>query len=244
MTIQSIDPTTGMVWQVYEAHSPAQVEERLALAATAYATHRRTSFAQRSQWISAVADLLEARVDDLAPLACREMGKTLASAKAEVLKCAKGCRYYAANAERFLTEQTANAAAVGAARARVLWEPIGPILAVMPWNYPFWQVLRFAAPALMAGNVALLKHASNVPGCALALERVFRDAGLPAGAFQTLLIDAEGVAAVVGDRRVAAVTLTGSEAAGRAVGSAAGASLKKAVLELGGSDAFVVSSLR
>lgn len=240
MVIESVDPTTGVVWQAHMLHSSAEVDERLGLAATTYASYRRTTFLERSQWMLTVADLLETQVDLLAALASREMGKTLASARAEVLKCVRGCRYYADKAQGFLAEETADASAVGATRARVLWEPIGAILGIMPWNYPYWQVIRFVVPTLMAGNVAILKHASNVTGCALALERIFRDAGLPPGAFQALLIDTDSVSAVVADPRVAAVTLTGSESAGRAVGASAGAALKKVVLELGGSDPFVV----
>ncbi len=240
MAISSVDPTTGIEWQVYEPHGADEVERRLALASTAYRIHRTTSFEQRAGWVTAVADLLEQRADDLADLACREMGKTLTAGRAEALKCARGCRYYAEHAESFLADEAADPATVGARSAHVQWDPIGPVLAVMPWNYPFWQVLRFAAPTIMAGNVALLKHASNVPGCALAVEQIFHDAGMPDGTFQTLLIESRGVDAVIKDVRVAAVTLTGSEGAGRAVASSAGSVIKKVVLELGGSDPFVV----
>lgn len=240
MAIRSVDPTTGVEWQAYEPHDTDEVERRLALASTAFRGNRTTALEQRSKWLMTVADLLEERADELADLACREMGKTLAAGRAEALKCAKGCRYYATHTESFLADETVDPTAVGAKSAFVQWDPIGPVLAVMPWNYPFWQVLRFAAPAIMAGNVALLKHASNVPGCALALEQIFHDAGLPDGTFQTLLIESSGVDAVIKDPRVAAVTLTGSEGAGRAVAASAGSAIKKAVLELGGSDPFVV----
>jgi succinate-semialdehyde dehydrogenase/glutarate-semialdehyde dehydrogenase len=238
--IASTNPATGLTWRRYEAHTPAQVDERLGLASRAYAAHRRTSFEQRAAWLEKVAELLELRVEELAALAAREMGKTVAAGRAEVLKCAKGCRYYAENAQAFLAGEWVDGASVSATRAHVRWEPLGAILAVMPWNYPFWQVLRFAAPTITAGNVAVLKHAPNVPGCALALERLFLDAGLPVGMFQTVLVGAREVDAIIADPRIAAVTLTGSESAGRSVAASAGAALKKAVLELGGSDPFVV----
>ncbi|GAA5040681.1 succinate-semialdehyde dehydrogenase/glutarate-semialdehyde dehydrogenase [Thermocatellispora tengchongensis] len=240
MTIASTDPATGRTWQTYDALRPEEVERRLARAAAAWETYRTTSLERRAAWLLAAARLLEERAGELAALAAREMGKPVSAGRAEVLKCARASRYYAANAARMLEPVPADAAAVGASEAYVRYEPLGPVLAVMPWNYPFWQVVRFAAPALMAGNVVLLKHASNVPACALALEEVFRAAGFPEAAFQTLLIGSRAVEEVVRDRRVAAVTLTGSEGAGRAVAAAAGRAIKKTVLELGGSDPFVV----
>jgi succinate-semialdehyde dehydrogenase/glutarate-semialdehyde dehydrogenase len=200
-------------------------------------SYRTTSFAERAAWLRGAARILDDRKDEWARLMTREMGKTLKSAVAEAEKCAVACRYFADHAERFLADEPVE---TDADRSFVRYLPLGPILAVMPWNFPFWQVVRFAAPALMAGNVALLKHASNVPGCALALQRIFADAGFPAGAFQTLLMGSERVGRVIADARVKAVTLTGSDAAGAKVGEQAGRHIKKVVLELGGSDAFVV----
>jgi succinate-semialdehyde dehydrogenase/glutarate-semialdehyde dehydrogenase len=217
-----------------------EIEVRLERAHRGYDVLRRASFAQRAVWMRAAADILDAEIDDVARTMTIEMGKTLASAKGEVAKCAKGCRYYADHAEGFLADEVADAAAVGATGAFVRYQPIGPVLAVMPWNFPLWQAMRFAAPALMAGNVGLLKHASNVPQSALFLEDLFRRAGFPEGSFQTLLIGSSEVERVISDPRVRAVTLTGSEAAGRAVAAVAGRELKKSVLELGGSDPFVV----
>jgi succinate-semialdehyde dehydrogenase/glutarate-semialdehyde dehydrogenase len=188
----------------------------------------------------AAADLLDAERDEVARTMTTEMGKTLVSARAEVAKCAKACRFYAEHAEAFLADETADAGAVGASRAFVRYQPLGPVLAVMPWNFPLWQAMRFAAPALMAGNVGLLKHASNVPATALYLGGLFGRAGFPAGAFQTLLITSDQVERVLADRRVRAATLTGSEGAGRSIAAIAGRELKKTVLELGGSDPFVV----
>jgi succinate-semialdehyde dehydrogenase/glutarate-semialdehyde dehydrogenase len=184
-----------------------------------------------------LAAMLEHEVEDLAPLITQEMGKPLAAARLEVLKCATGCRFYAENAARILASEAVD---TGANHSYVRWDPLGIVLAVMPWNFPFWQVFRFLAPALMAGNVGLLKHASNVPQCALAIESLVRRAGFPRGSFQTLLIEAKQVEAVLGDERIAAVTVTGSEAAGRAIAAQAGWLIKKSVLELGGSDPFIV----
>ncbi|WP_033290797.1 NAD-dependent succinate-semialdehyde dehydrogenase [Amycolatopsis jejuensis] len=240
MTIASTDPVTGEVWARYPALDASAIERRLADADRVWRGYRRTGFAQRRAWLVRAAELLDARVEEFAVLAAREMGKPLAEGRAEVSKCARACRYYAEHGEKFLAPEPADAAAVGAGEAGVRWQPLGPVLAVMPWNYPFWQVVRFAAPALMAGNVALVKPASNVPGCALALEKLFADAGFPAQVYQTLLIGSAAVSAVIADSRVAAVTLTGSGAAGRAVGEAAGRAVKKVVLELGGSDPFIV----
>jgi len=240
MAIATTNPCTGEVLKTFEPMSPEQIGQRLAWAADGFATLRWTTFAQRAQWLSAAAGILDAEVDAVATTMTTEMGKTLASAKAEVAKCAKACRFFAANAERFLADEAADAGGVGAVRAYATYEPLGPVLAVMPWNFPLWQAMRFAAPALMAGNVGLLKHASNVPQTALFLEDLFQRAGFPQGSFQTLLIGAGQVESVLTDPRVRAATLTGSEAAGRAVAEVAGRELKKTVLELGGSDPFVV----
>lgn len=235
--IASINPYTGELLREFKADSDQAIEAKLGLAAATFRTYRRTSFAQRAAWMGRAADILEAEKNIFAEMMTREMGKTLRSAVQEVEKSATGCRYYAENGERFLKEENASS---GASRASVRFQPIGPVLAVMPWNFPFWQVFRFAAPALMAGNVGLLKHASNVPQCALAIESVFREAGFPQGTFQTLLIGSDKVNLVLEDKRVAAVTLTGSVGAGSKVAAIAGKELKKSVLELGGSDPFIV----
>jgi len=216
------------------------VDRSLALAVEGFAELRRASFGQRAAWMTAAADILDAENDAVAAMMTTEMGKTLASAKAEVAKCARACRFYAARAEGFLADEPADASAVGAVAAYATYQPIGPVLAIMPWNFPLWQAMRFAAPALMAGNVGLLKHASNVPQTALYMGELFARAGFPAGSFATLLIGAGGVEAVLSDDRVRAATLTGSEGAGRAVAGIAGRVLKKTVLELGGSDPYVV----
>ena len=235
--IASINPYTGELLREFTADSDQVLEAKLDLAATAFRSYRRTSFAQRAQWLSRAAEILEAEKNTFAEMMTREMGKTLRSAVQEVEKCATGCRYYVENGHRFLLEESATSAA---SRTFVKFEPLGPVLAVMPWNFPFWQVFRFAAPALMAGNVGLLKHASNVPQCALAIESIFREAGFPHGAFQTLLIGSDKVNAMIEDERVVAVTLTGSVGAGSKVAAIAGKALKKSVLELGGSDPFIV----
>ena len=240
MPIATVDPTTGQTLKTFEALTDAEVEVRLERAAVAFRSFRTTSYAQRAQWLRATADLLDAEVDSIADLMTTEMGKTLVSAKAEVTKCAAGCRYYADHAEQLLADEPVDAAAVKAVKAWARYQPIGPVLAVMPWNFPLWQAMRFAAPALMAGNVGLLKHASNVPQTALLMEELFRRGGFPADVFQTLLIGSKQVEAVLRDRRVAAVTLTGSGPAGSSVASIAGDAIKKSVLELGGSDPFVV----
>jgi succinate-semialdehyde dehydrogenase/glutarate-semialdehyde dehydrogenase len=240
MAIATINPVTGETIKTFTALSDAEIETRLARADAAFRSYRDTSFAERAGWLQAAADLLEAEVDEIAPLMTTEMGKTLAASKAEVLKCAKGCRFYAERAERFLQAEPADADAVGATRAYAEYQPLGPVLAVMPWNFPLWQVFRFAAPALMAGNVGLLKHASNVPQTALVIEDVLRRAGFPEGTFQTLLIGSGAVEGVLRDRRVRAATLTGSTPAGRSVAAIAGDVVKPVVLELGGSDPFVV----
>lgn len=241
MPIQTVNPATGEVLKTFDPLGAEEIEVRLARAAAAFSDHRRTSFAQRSAWLRAAADLLDADRGDIARTMTTEMGKTLTAAQAEAAKCATGMRFYAEHAEAFLADEPlADPRTVGASRAFARYQPLGPVLAVMPWNFPLWQVVRFAAPALMAGNVGLLKHASNVPQTAQYLEDLFRRAGFPEGCFQTLLIGAGQVEAVLRDPRVAAATVTGSEAAGRSVASIAGDEVKKTVLELGGSDAFVV----
>jgi len=240
MAIATINPTTGETLKTFEPLTDAELEDRLARAAAAFRSYRLTSFADRAQWMRAAADVLDAETGALAELMTTEMGKTLKAAKAEIGKCAAGCRYYADNAERMLAPAPVDADAVKATKAYVTWQPLGPVLAVMPWNFPLWQAMRFAAPALMAGNVGLLKHASNVPQTALFLEELFRRAGFPADVFQTLLVGSDRVEQILRDDRVAAATLTGSTPAGRSVASIAGDALKTTVLELGGSDPFVV----
>lgn len=240
MGISTTDPATGLLEKEYSPMTSFEVDAALAAARGAVGALADTTFAQRAHWMRRAADLLEEDVEWLAALMTREMGKTLVSARAEVRKAATGCRFYAAQAEAMLAPEQIDPADVGALRAGWVYQPLGVVLAVMPWNFPVWQVLRFAAPALMAGNAGLLKHASNVPGTATYLGDLFDRAGFPKGSFGTLLIGAAQVEAVVRDPRVAAVTLTGSESAGRAVARAAGDALKKTVLELGGSDPFVV----
>lgn len=241
MAIAVINPTTGATERTFEPHDSAEIERRIALADSAVRAMRETDFAQRAEWMRAAADLLEAEADEVAVMMTREMGKPLAQSRAEALKCVKNMRFYAERAEEFLADEPLdNPAAVNASAAGARYEPLGAVLAVMPWNYPLWQVIRFAAPALMAGNAGVLKHASNVPESALYLDTLFTRAGFPEGAFTTLLIGSAEVEAVIADPRIKAVTLTGSEPAGRAVGSQAGAAVKKAVLELGGSDPFIV----
>jgi succinate-semialdehyde dehydrogenase/glutarate-semialdehyde dehydrogenase len=237
MAIRSINPATGQKLKEFSAFKDNEIETRLKRAESAFAHHRREPFAKRAQLMMAVASLLEQEKEKLARTMTLEMGKLLRAAAEEVEKCARACRYYAENAERFLEDEPAQ---TNAARSYVRYEPLGPVLAIMPWNFPFWQVFRFAAPALMAGNVGLLKHAANVPQCALAIEKIFCRAGFDEGVFQTLLIEAEQVERVLVDPRVKAVALTGSEKAGSAVASVAGREIKKSVLELGGSDAFIV----
>jgi succinate-semialdehyde dehydrogenase/glutarate-semialdehyde dehydrogenase len=240
MAIATVNPTTGVTEVEFEAHTDAEIESRIARAHDAFGALKSTTFAQRAAWMYAGADILEAEVETAAAMLTTEMGKTLAQARGEVLKSAKNLRFYADHAEEFMAGRELPAAAVGASRAYTTYEPIGAILAVMPWNYPLWQVIRFAAPALMAGNTVLLKHASNVPQSALYLESLFERAGFPVGSFTTLLIGAAKVEAVLRDRRVAAATLTGSEPAGRSVAAIAGSEVKHVVLELGGSDPFIV----
>ncbi|KJS61807.1 NADP-dependent succinic semialdehyde dehydrogenase [Streptomyces rubellomurinus] len=243
MPIASVNPATGEILQTFEPLDAAGTEQRLARAEAAFHGWRTTPFAARAELLHRAADLLDQDREALARTMTEEMGKPLAAARAEAAKCAKAMRWYADHAEDLLADEhpaAADVADTGASRAYVRYRPIGPVLAVMPWNFPFWQVIRFAAPALMAGNVGLLKHASNVPRTALAIEDLFRRAGFPEGCFQTLLIGSGAVEGVIRDRRVAAVTLTGSEPAGRAVAATAADEVKKAVLELGGSDPFVV----
>jgi succinate-semialdehyde dehydrogenase/glutarate-semialdehyde dehydrogenase len=239
MSMKSVNPATGQVLQEYDTPSEADLEALLDRTAATQPGFADLPVGQRAEWLSAAADRLRARREDLGRLMTAEMGKTFASALAEVDKCAWVCRYYAESGATFLADEVVES---GARESRVRFEPLGVVLAIMPWNFPLWQVFRFAAPALIAGNAGLLKHASNVPGCALAIESVFAEAGFPPGAFQSLLIPAARAEALVADPRIAAVTLTGSEPAGRAVARAAGQSLKKSVLELGGSDPFIVLS--
>jgi succinate-semialdehyde dehydrogenase / glutarate-semialdehyde dehydrogenase len=238
--IATTNPASGETIETYDPLSEDELDERIGRSAGAFAAYRRTTYAERSGWLTAAAAILDAEVDEVARMMTVEMGKTLGAARAEVTKCAHACRFYAEHAEGFLADEPVDPEAVGARRAHTRYQPLGPVLAVMPWNFPLWQVMRFAAPALMAGNTGLLKHASNVPRTALFLEDLFRRAGYPEGVFQTLLIGSEQVERVLRDPRVRAATLTGSTPAGRSVGAVAGSELKPSVLELGGSDPFVV----
>ncbi|WP_214404636.1 NAD-dependent succinate-semialdehyde dehydrogenase [Pseudonocardia lacus] len=240
MAIATTNPATGETLQEFDELTDAELDARLQRAADTFRSYRRTTFAERAGWLRRAADILDEDAERLGRIATTEMGKTLASAKAEVAKCAKGCRYYADHAEEILADVAHHPAGADGAQVFTRYEPIGPVLAVMPWNFPYWQVFRFAAPALMTGNVGLLKHASNVPQCALAIEDVLRRAGFPEGAFQTLLVSSGKVAGILSDDRVRGATLTGSEPAGRQVGAKAGEHIKPSVLELGGSDAFIV----
>jgi succinate-semialdehyde dehydrogenase/glutarate-semialdehyde dehydrogenase len=237
MPIATISPATGETLQTFQPLSTPEIEQKLQLAVTTFHAERKTPFAERARRMLKAADILERDKEKFARLMTLEMGKPYKAAVAEAVKCTTACRYYAENAEKILTDEVID---TGAKKSFVRYRPIGPILAVMPWNFPFWQVIRFAAPALMAGNVGLLKHASNVPQCALAIEKIFLEAGFPAGAFQTLLIGSQQVDAILNDPRVVAATLTGSEQAGIEVGVAAAKRIKKVVLELGGSDPFIV----
>lgn len=235
--MKSVNPATGKLLRSFDELSDAELEARLERAARTFAAYRTTPFPERARMMARAAEILTADRARFAEIMTLEMGKPILAAVAEVEKCAWVCRYYAENAERFLADEEV---ATDAERSFIAYQPIGAVLAIMPWNFPFWQVFRFAAPALMAGNVGLLKHASNVPQSALAIEEIFRRAGFPEGAFQTLLVGADRVDRMIDDDRVAAVTLTGSEAAGSAVASRAGQRIKKTVLELGGSDPFIV----
>jgi len=237
VAIASINPATGQLMKNFEPLSDAQIEEKLALAAHAFTEYRKVAFAERARMMLKAGDILENEKESHARLMTSEMGKTFRSAVDESVKCAWACRYYAQNAERFLADEMVE---TNAKRSYVKYQPMGPILAVMPWNFPFWQVVRFVAPALMAGNVGLLKHASNVPQCALKLEEIFCRAGFPQGVFQALLIGSKQVDSILADPRIVAATLTGSEQAGIEVGAGAAKRIKKVVLELGGSDPFVV----
>ncbi len=237
MAIATINPATGEVIKTFQPLSEAEIEKKLQLAVKIFKQERRTPYAIRAQRMLKAAEILERDKEKFAHLMTLEMGKTYKSAVAEAVKCTTACRYYAENTERFLADEVVE---TGAKKSFIRYLPLGPILAVMPWNFPFWQVIRFAAPALMAGNVGLLKHASNVPQCALAIEGIFLEAGFPEGAFQTLLIGSGQVDSILNDPRVVAATLTGSEQAGIQVGIGAAKRIKKVVLELGGSDPFVV----
>jgi succinate-semialdehyde dehydrogenase / glutarate-semialdehyde dehydrogenase len=235
--VKSINPATGETLATFETLDDRAIESKLERAMTTWRAWRQTSFKERSALMSRAADVLEADAQPLGRMITLEMGKPIGAAVDEVRKCARGCRFYAERAPALLADEEI---ATEASRSYVRYDPLGVILAVMPWNFPFWQVFRFAAPALMAGNVGVLKHASNVPQAAVAIEDVFTRAGFPSGAFQTLLISSAQVAKVIDDDRVSAVTLTGSEGAGRDVASRAGRAIKKTVLELGGSDPFIV----
>jgi succinate-semialdehyde dehydrogenase/glutarate-semialdehyde dehydrogenase len=240
MPIATINPTTGETVTTFTPATTDEIEAALARAHRRFTEYRKTSYPQRAEWTRATADLLDAEADEVAAMMTLEMGKTLSAAKAEVHKCAKGFRYYADHAEAMLADEPADPGAVGASKAYARYQPLGVVLAVMPWNFPLWQAVRFAAPALMAGNVGILKHASNVPQCALYLADVIGRGGFPDGSFQTLLISSTEVEAILRDPRVVAATLTGSEPAGRSVAAIAGDEVKHTVLELGGSDPFIV----
>ncbi len=238
MAIETVNPATGQRVRTFEADSAAAIEAKLARAAAAFDDWSRRPVVERASVVGRAAGILEAERQTFGRLMTLEMGKLIGAAEQEAEKCSGGCRYYAEHGEEFLRPELVAESPGG--RDEIAFQPLGAVLAVMPWNFPFWQVIRFAAPALVAGNVGLLKHASNVPQCALAIEDLFRRAGAPDGVFQTLLIGSDRVGALIADDRVAAVTVTGSEAAGRSIAAAAGGQLKKSVLELGGSDPFLV----
>lgn len=237
MAIATINPATGETLKTFEPLTDKEIEAKLAKSQAAFEKYRRIPFAQKAEWMNAAAEILETDKERFAKIMTEEMGKTFKSAIAEAEKSALGCRYYAQHAEKFLADIPAQ---TDASKSFVRYQPLGAVLAVMPWNFPFWQVFRFAAPALMAGNVAVLKHASNVPQCAIAIEEIFHKAGFPDGVFQTLLIGADKVAQIIADDRVKAATLTGSEQAGASLAANSGKQIKKTVLELGGSDPFIV----
>jgi succinate-semialdehyde dehydrogenase / glutarate-semialdehyde dehydrogenase len=242
MAIATVNPASGETVKTYDEMSEADLERALAAAAAAAASYRLTGFDDRAEWMRRAAGILDSEQDQIAAMMTTEMGKTLVAARQEVAKCAAACRYYADHAAGFLADEPADAGAVGAQDAYVSYQPLGPVLAIMPWNFPLWQAMRFAVPALMAGNVGLLKHASNVPQTALFMQDLFTRAGFPHGTFQTLLVGSGRVEAILRDRRVTAATLTGSGPAGQSVAAIAGSEIKKVVLELGGSDPFVVMS--
>ncbi len=237
MAIATVNPATGQLVKSFEPLTDSQIEEKLQRAADTFSKYRKVPFAERARMMLKAGAILESEKESYARIMTTEMGKTFRSAVDEAVKCAWVCRYYAENAERYLADEVVE---TSASRSYIRYQPLGAVLAVMPWNFPFWQVLRFAAPALMAGNVGLLKHASIVPQSALMIEDLFRKAGFPEGAFQTLLIGSQKVEKILDDPRVAAATLTGSEGAGVQVGMAAAKRIKKVVLELGGSDPFIV----
>ena len=237
MAITSVNPATGETLRTFEPHDAREVDRRLSRAVAAFGSHRVTPVADRARCLTRAAEILEREQGELGRIMTLEMGKPIRAAREEAAKCARACRYYAEHAERFVAPEEVPTAA---SRSFIVFQPLGAVLAVMPWNFPFWQVFRFAAPALAAGNVGVLKHASNVPQCALAIEDVLRRAGFAEGVFTTLLVGSDAVESLIADDRIAAVTLTGSESAGRSVGSAAGKAIKKSVLELGGSDPFIV----
>jgi len=240
MAIATVNPASGETLKTYDEMSDADVERALASAAAAAASYRLTGFDDRAEWMRRAAGILDSEQEQIAAMMTTEMGKTLVAARQEVAKCATACRYYADHAAGFLADEPADASGVGAQDACVSYQPLGPVLAIMPWNFPLWQAMRFAVPALMAGNVGLLKHASNVPQTALFMQDLFTRAGFPQGTFQTLLVSSARVEAILRDRRVTAATLTGSGPAGQSVAAIAGSEIKKVVLELGGSDPFVV----
>src|SRR5712691_8984309 len=237
MAIATVDPATGKTVRTFQPHTEAQVEEKLARALAGARLQRELPVTERAKRMGRAAQVLQARREELGRLMTLEMGKLKNAALAEVDKCALGCRYYAENGPAFVADEAVKTDAV---RSFIRYQPLGVVLAVMPWNFPLWQVFRFSAPGLVAGNAAVLKHASNVPQCALAIEDIFREAGFPQGAFQTLLIEGSRASKLLDDPRIAAATLTGSEGAGRSIGEAAGRNIKKVVLELGGSDPFIV----
>lgn len=237
MSIKSINPYNNEILGEFEEYSDLQIEKALILAEESFKEWKRTAFSERKKLMLRCAELLEFEIEKLAKTISLEMGKVISEARAEIKKCAWVCRYYAENSEEFLKDERLD---VDEANSYLAYDPLGIVLAIMPWNFPFWQVFRFAAPGLMAGNVGILKHASNVPQCALAIEDIFKNAGFPAGVFQSLLVGSEKVNKIIDDKRVRAVTLTGSDIAGRKVAERAGKNLKKLVLELGGSDPFIV----
>jgi succinate-semialdehyde dehydrogenase/glutarate-semialdehyde dehydrogenase len=237
MAIASINPANGKLLKSFEPLSDVQIEEKILLACKTFREYKKVPFADRAAMMLRAAEIVEKEKETFGRLMTLEMGKPYRAAVEESAKCASACRYYAENAERFLADEVV---VTSAKKSYIRYQPVGPVLAVMPWNFPFWQVFRFAAPALMAGNMGLLKHASNVPQCALMIEDIFRRAGFPAGSFQTLLIGSDKVEGILADPRIAAATLTGSEGAGIQVGVAAAKRIKKVVLELGGSDPFII----